>query len=234
MFCTPLLLPLALLASLWLHAQRKARLRARHGERAIRRRGKRKVYQRLNWALRAASLTDKDFRLRYRLSKAAFNDLATKIRPVIAPAGAPKSRGEPPLSVELHLHLTLRFLAGGDHKDVADMTGCSVGTFYRAMHRTIAAINIALKDQVRFPIVWKKNPSEEDKSKSRDELQHLSDQYANRSQGVLRGIVGAIDGVLIRIAYPPINGAAYMCRKKFSSVHPEVLRTVLTMYIWVR
>ena len=43
-------------------------------------------------------------------------------------------------------------------------------------------------------------------------LAALTEEFAARSEGVLTGIIGALDGVHVRIRKPS-NGAGYYCRK---------------------
>ncbi len=46
-------------------------------------------------------------------------------------------------------------------------------------------------------------------------LRALAARFAEKSEGVLDSIVGAVDGVHIRVRKPSTNGAMYYCRKGF-------------------
>ena len=68
------------------------------------------------WAERMASLTDTEFKQRYRLSKPLFTDLAGRL------ASRMQSKRRmvgiyAPIPVELQLSMTLRYLAGGSVYD---------------------------------------------------------------------------------------------------------------------
>ena len=94
---------------------------------------------RMDWETRRDSLSDRKFKRRYRISKRAFSQLEGKIYPYVA-RQLPIA-GEPAVSSELCLSMTLRWLAGGSFVDIVDMHGVSIKTFYSVLWLTIEAID---------------------------------------------------------------------------------------------
>ena len=80
-------------------------------------------------------------------------------------------------------------LAGGDPAGVADMAHVSDKTVWPVVAETVAAINL------RFPI-----PTFDTADQRR--LEELEAEFAARSDGVLRGCVGAVDGMAVCIRKP--------------------------------
>ena len=98
-------------------------MRRQHLYRNVKRRkGKTRYRARLIWQARFDSLTEQEFLDRYRMDKATFTKVADGIRDAIDPRKDKQgkqrwsynaSRGAGPVTTELQLSATLRFLAGG-------------------------------------------------------------------------------------------------------------------------
>lgn len=103
--------------------------------------------QRMHWPTREHSLSNREFKKRYRLSKEAFNTLLGKLSPAISRRDTFGGLAVPP---ELCLSMTLRWLAGGHHLDIADMHGVGTATFFAVLWRTVSAITRV--EHMRFPL----------------------------------------------------------------------------------
>jgi len=144
---------------------------------------------RMNWSERVATLTDAEFMRTYRVDKVLFNELLEKIRQPLEIAEPAMARNSEPVSPELKLSMTLRWLAGGSYLDIYQMHGVSYTQFNKSLWMTIDAINDAII--ISFPI--------DDLSA----LLNLEQGFAAKSNSQsLRGCVGAVDGCLIRIRPP--------------------------------
>ncbi len=99
------------------------------------------------WKKRLNSLSEKEFVMRYKISKATFKDLADKIRPYVGvhtmDRFARSSAGSA-ITTELCLSLTLRWLCDGHVLDIIDLHGVGKSSFYHRLWLTISAINVVL------------------------------------------------------------------------------------------
>lgn len=85
--------------------------------------------KRMDWTARRDGLGNKEFRRRYKLTKEAFADMCQELRPALEPPTGTTN----PISTELALSMTLRFLAGGHVLDIIDQHGCAEPTFYHKL-----------------------------------------------------------------------------------------------------
>jgi hypothetical protein len=99
------------------------------------------------------------------------------------------ARNSEPVSPELKLSMTLRWLAGGSYLDIYQMHGVSYTQFNESLWTTIDAINDAILFHFQFMILA---------------LFNLEQGFAAKSDShqSLRGCVGEVDGCLIRIRPP--------------------------------
>jgi len=103
------------------------------------------------------------------------------------------SKGEDPISAELIMHCTLRYLAGGSVHDIRTTAGMSKTSFYQSVYRGIDAINRCPELKIKFPITM-------------EELHKSADEFCQCSTGgVLNGCVAALDGWLCRICVPSVR-----------------------------
>ena len=89
------------------------------------------------WRERLQYLSERQFKARYRLTKATFAHLAEQLRPKLEPR---KKMGTA-LGTELKLSISLRILSGGSHLDVADLHGVSSQKVYAVLWETCEAIH---------------------------------------------------------------------------------------------
>jgi hypothetical protein len=72
------------------------------------------------WNARLDLLTDWEFKKRYKVARAVFADMVQRLRPTLEPDHemARRSSGSP-VTTELQLSMTLRFMAGASHNQPA-------------------------------------------------------------------------------------------------------------------
>ena len=171
-----------------------------------------KQRQRMHWAKRRDGLDERGFKKRYRLSKAAFAALVVKISPLLERQWKFTSN---PVSVELRLSMTLRWLAGGHYIDIIDMHGVHESTFYNCLWSTCEAI--CAVERLEFP----------DDTAVRKEL---NKGFLKRSQGTFHNCIGALDGIAIAIRKPNVwedlCPMSYFNRKKFFALNVQVPASV--------
>ena len=148
--------------------------------------------KRMDWLVRIGQLDAAAFRRRYRMIKESF----TKLSFQLSAKGLGSSARE--VGRDLQLSLTLRLLCGACMPDMEDLHGLAESTTRKSFLRTLRAIDTTL--DMRLDV------SDEPR------LAALTEEFAARSEGVLTGIIGALDGVHVRIRKPS-NGAGYYCRK---------------------
>jgi hypothetical protein len=104
----------------------------------------------MKWKDREAQLSDEGFMRRYKVSKAAFRELALKIRPLVGRKASNRwvvSSSGSGVPTELCLSMTLRYLAGGHVYDIIDLHGVGRSTFYKVLWSTMSAISQVLRLQ---------------------------------------------------------------------------------------
>jgi DDE superfamily endonuclease len=114
-----------------------------------------------------------------------------------------------PVEPAIRLALTLRILGGGSHHDLAMLFRIATVTVYSVFHATIDAIN----NRLSLPGVPLEDTAE---------LRKLAEGFAlsRRSQNPIFGVVGALDGIALKISKPddghvPRN---YWCRKGYYAI----------------
>ena len=135
------------------------------------------------------NLSEKDFKIMFRMSRASFEILLEKVTPLIQVQEnfAILSSGSL-ISNTTKLAVTLRWLAGGIYLDLCFAWAISKSGFYQCeLWPTIQALDKVLK--IGFP-------TEE------EALNSLAASFSKHSNGILNGCVMAIDGLLIRTRKP--------------------------------
>ena len=145
---------------------------------------------------------DRRFTRMFRMARVDFDVLALAIRQrrgLPAPgADAQRRRGRhAAVSPELALAMTLRWLAGGSYLDIMCWANVlTATTFYRHVRVVLHDLDALLPP-----------PSLERDLADPDRLAAVAAGFARRSYGHLKGIIGAIDGLLIPIQSPANAGA---------------------------
>ncbi len=92
---------------------------------------------RMNWSERVATLTDAEFMRTYRVDKVLFNEILDNIHVCLEVAEPAMARSSAPVSPELKLSMTLRWLAGGSYLDIYQLHGVSYTQFNNSLLRAV-------------------------------------------------------------------------------------------------
>eukprot|EP00918_Siedleckia_nematoides_P106642 GHVU01232681.1.p1 GENE.GHVU01232681.1~~GHVU01232681.1.p1 ORF type:complete len:433 (+),score=40.91 GHVU01232681.1:219-1517(+) len=128
----------------------------------------------------------------YRMSLDSFLFLRTLIEPMLLKDDvmAYVSCGQEPVDSTIVLHCTIRWLAGANYDDARVIAGISKSTFYRALYAGLAAICTCPELAYGFP-------------SGAEEVNDAAFAFAKlSSHRVVRGCVGAMDGMLLAIRAP--------------------------------
>lgn len=174
-----------------------------------------KQRMRLDWAARMEALTDTEFSTRYRVNKRNFRKLNGLIRKDL------KGKRSDAIIPEVKIACTLRWLAGGQYLDVADIHGVEArSAFYKIVWQTVTAINDCKELNLRLI-------DEEDPDggiiNNIDRLAELAAEFDCKTLGkdgktsAFAGCFGALDGLAININKPKNAPSQYYCRKGVST-----------------
>ena len=168
----------------------------------------RRFGKRVDWQELKDSLTEFEFKRAFRITKELFDILLSKIRDEISTEDEVQASRSSvgAISPELRLSITLRFLAGGSLWDIRMVHKVSVEAIYDSVWRVIDAINNHEEFSLSFPF-------EEEK------LRFIEAGFRSKSTcQVFTGVVGAIDGILIKIRRPTNkedpNPGRFFCGRK--------------------
>ena len=167
----------------------------------IAKKGKHLRRKRMSWPVRRDGLTAQQFWARYSLSKPSFATLSGLISPFLV--------GARQIDANVQLSIALRRLKGAKSVDIEDIHGVAAATAHVCFDRVLHAIDRAIP--MAFDV--------EDEGM----LRALAAQFALKSDGVLNTIVGAVDGVHVKVRKGGGVGAMYYCRKGFHSVNAQAL-----------
>ena len=179
--------------------RRRRALIVLHRMRAQRRQGpqgpKRREKTTFSWRDHLARLTEKDFRLRYRLDIDSFYKLLGIIRGDIETKDKRKAKNAKwgrVIGAEEKLAMALRYMAGGSFLDIKLIYHVENSYIYDSVWSVVDAVNKHLK--VEFPI--------DDVQK----LQVLEAEFRAASRGgIWEGQVGAVDGVHFGMRAPSLK-----------------------------
>jgi DDE superfamily endonuclease len=147
-----------------------------------------------------ALLSNRRFKRMFRLSRDEFSSLRDLVRAHLIATGRENVRVCP----DSRLSMTLRYLAGGLYLDIAIAHRVSISTFYFVVDETLTDLDQTLS--IEFPF------------NSLERLERSSLGFF-RGRSPLRGCVGALDGIAIKIFEPSAadaaNPATYYNRKGF-------------------
>lgn len=164
--------------------------------------------KRLCWQTHYDSLTPEAFRVYYRMSEGSFEELLRLVTPHLHVGSCKPNR---PITARSCLSMTLRYLAGGSAVCIRNQHGVAKPTFYRCIHRTIYALDNVPALRIRFP-------------QSQQELDEAScGFYAHSGAAKIRGCVGAVDGLLVRIQRPSEKAGMFYSRKGFYAINVQAI-----------
>ena len=206
---------------------------------------RRRFRQRKSWASFQSSLTNRQFRRYFRMSKGCFSYLCEQIKSNV---GEDKFKSEEFLSKcsraitfspkvsnimraheqttggfisgEVKLALTLRLLAGGSYMDLALLFETGFTYSYTIFHFVIE--NWILDDKL-----VKLNGI--DYCMDDDRMKDVALQFHKHSHGVINGCIGAIDGWIVKIVRPSmvrdkvVNPGSYFSRKGFFGINVQAI-----------
>ena len=148
----------------------------------------------------------REFQETYKVSVPEFRALAAALRDYIALVshkGVCSSGSY--VSAELRLSMFLRYIAGGQVKDIIHMHGVHNSTFYQAIWQVVDFVNNTIP--LAYPLG--------DNSK----LKSIAEGFCVITKGVITRCGGAIDGIAIKIRCPKTSDTAnpmqYFNRKQF-------------------
>ena len=96
-------------------------------------------FERLNWKEHVDFLTNREFRRYYKLSKENFEMTATRLAPHLQ-KHMPKASNDAPVSKQIQLAVTIRWLAGGNYMDIMMVHKISSTSFWRCIHAVVLAL----------------------------------------------------------------------------------------------
>jgi hypothetical protein len=212
--------------------RRRRRMFARHMQQSLKRmrvQTKKRNWTRLDWAKWTDAddgfLTDDEFVRFYKLDKHNFAERLKKMIPHMKKA-RPNNRTDKPIQYELEFAVTLRWLAGGNYLDIMYHHGISESGFWRAIHACIYAILIEYADD-------ELGSSKFSDSAKLDEIERT---FAQHNQGAVRGCVGAVDGMAVKIKRPTLsecdNPMSYYSRKGFYAVVLQAICDGDCKFLW--
>jgi hypothetical protein len=113
--------------------------------------------------------------------------------------------------------VTLRCLAKGlFYSEAGDLHGISKSSVCVAMDRVLTSLCRRL-DNIRFPT---------------NEADLKTTKTAFHGLAGFPNVVGAVDGTLIKIQAPPVNEAAFVCRKGFHAFNVQAVADTNLRYIY--
>jgi len=183
---------------------------------------------RLNWAQHKRTMSTKEFVRRYRLNKKNF---AMVLRHIAADiTSGPQCQKNGPVTADIKLAITLRYLAGGAYQDVADIHHVEAASVHTYVWRVVRALRRCKALQLQL--------LRNDGTGLLDDvtrLKPLADAYAARGRGeaACYGAFGAIDGIAIKVKRPKVNPTDYFCRKGFYSLNCQAVCGANRQVLWV-
>jgi hypothetical protein len=208
----------------------------------------RNTYQRLEqrkkWSAFVTMLPDKVFKRMFRMSKLSFERLCIILCDEV---GEEKFRSESYLATrdvprtndatmfyggyisgEIKVAIALRMLAGSSYLDLLLVYCIGRTQIYYAFHQVIDWINVSLKFKLHPMLDCKDVGS----------LQATAAGFARFSNDQLDGIIGAIDGIAIRIQCPSESDNVpdpgnYFCRKQFYALNVQAIVDSKKRFLWV-
>lgn len=200
---------------------------------------------RKTWDEFSETIDNTMFRRMFRMSKDSFKRLCETVRNVVGEdtfhsesfleAGTylPNLRNANNynggfISGELKMAITIRMLAGASYLDLMFGFTISRATLYREFDIVIGWINESFKFHLPSFI----------KNKDVESLQNISREFSEFSDGIFSGIIGAVDGIAIRIQCPSASDGVsdpgnYWTRKQFYALNVQAICDSKKKFLWV-
>mmetsp|Transcript_121117 Transcript_121117/g.347969 ORF Transcript_121117/g.347969 Transcript_121117/m.347969 type:complete len:383 (-) Transcript_121117:127-1275(-) len=174
------------------------------------------------------------------MSRTAFSDLCTILSAAVGEntfrpeqafsstsnAASLQTRGGL-VSGEVKVAISLRILAGGSYLDLSPLFHVSASHIYlifdQFLHWVLKAFEFPLKRYI-LEANW-------------EALRAISAEFSYASNGVFNGIIGALDGIAIRIRSPLLTEVSdpgnYYCRKGFFALNVQAICDRSKIFTWV-
>lgn len=202
--------------------------------------------RRNNWSDVYSLLNDKIFRRMFRMKKEWFNEVRDRIIEEVGenvfksehwleenakyiPTNDACNKWGGIVSGEVKMACTIRMLAGASYLDLIVSYGIKSAEIYKIFHECKDWINVAFQ----FPLVTYL------RNEDLIALNAISDEFSERSRGVFKGCIGAIDGLAIRIRCPSpiVDGVEdcgnYYCRKGFYALNIQAICDSKKRILWL-
>lgn len=180
---------------------------------------------RLDWDAYLLCMPRNHFKRMFRMDYDTFAHILHAISPALERNYLQSERGGGYVSPSLQLGMTLRWLAGGSYLDIYDKYGVSKTSFYDHVFQCCEAIID------RFPIVFPTDVPT---------LHKIAKEFGQRQHWFMRvfvRIVGAIDGILIKIKCPSLKEVGmpkhFYCRKGFFALNVQAVCDVRNRFVYV-
>ena len=209
----------------------------------------RRKKKRISWSSVCQRISDKQFRRMFRMTRECFAQLCSRI---IRSVGEKKFKSESYIdaflkgkdcmfeahektcggyiSGETKVGITLRLLAGGDINDLGVIFDIT------ANYCTIIMLDV-LKHWISETDIGKIKMY--DYLDDDEALKKCSEGFSIRSNGILKGAIGALDGWLVRIQRPSffrdgiLNVTSFFSRKGFYALNVQVMVDDKKRVLWV-
>jgi hypothetical protein len=200
---------------------------------------------RKTWDEYSKSINNMTFCQMFRMSKESFQRLCDKIcnhigEEIFRPQSFLQSGTYLPrlmaandyhggfISGELKVAIAIRMLGGGSYLDLMFGFSISRSTLYREFDNVISWINECFEFELPGFL----------HNKDAKSLKSISDGFAEFSGGVFNGIIGALDGIAIRINCPTeadgiVDPGNYWTRKQFYALNVQAICDAKKRFLWV-
>lgn len=150
---------------------------------------------RINMEEYVGRMADRSFRRKYRMNKDAFWTLLDIIERHLPNTGEKRKRGavpNGPITKAARLSMALRYFAGGDPLDIAEVHGVADGEVVTSAWDVVDAIHKSSELDIKFP-------------ESHAEQMEIAQGFKAKSQIGIDCCVGTIDGMLVWLNKPNTN-----------------------------
>jgi hypothetical protein len=178
-----------------------------------------------------------EFTKYHKLTMAEFDALVEELRPFCSAAASSKQKKNK-LSVRVMLSLTLRLLAGASYLDLQRHYKVSKPTIYKSFHVVLKALDLVLP-KLKFAINDESFLRDIEAGFSAKGPVGASDMFVDGERRPFGGIVGAIDGIAVRIIKPRayldgiLNPVNYYNRKCFFALNVMCIVDSNKRFMWM-
>lgn len=194
-----------------------------------------------SWKLMIDDTLDYIFRRKFRMSKAQFNILCESIKQKVGTKefSPESSNSNSRICGETKVAICLRLYAGGSYLEFLGAGSShnirSVKTVYDIFHKCTRWIDKCFDFPLKEILLKIKNGTADEKKKSIEKLLAISLEFSQDSRGVMKGVIGALDGLAVRIDCPKeVNDPSnYFCRKNFFALNAQGICDRRKRVLWL-